>query len=135
MTCVRFLAPAYVASFLLYIPVLLAVSLPFGRGAGLLTLALSTGIATWFQPRDGSLSGVDLSLLCQYAAVGAVMIWICDALRRSVVRNEATLESLDAANRVLVGSKRNSPRPTSAPRPPRKPRRSTAAPRAASSPT
>ncbi len=31
------------------------------------------------------------------------MIWICEALRRSVVRNEATRESLDAANRILVG--------------------------------
>ncbi|WP_267425913.1 response regulator [Methylobacterium sp. GC_Met_2] len=104
MTFVRFLAPAYVAPFLLYIPVLLAVSLAFGRGAGVLTLALSTGIATWFYTRDGSLSGVDLSLLCQYAAVGAIMIWICDALRRSVARNDATLESLDAANRILVGN-------------------------------
>ncbi|MCJ2015565.1 hybrid sensor histidine kinase/response regulator [Methylobacterium sp. J-076] len=103
MTFVRFLAPAYVAPFLLYIPVLLAVSLAFGREAGVLTLALSTGIATWFYTRDGSLSGVDLSLLCQYAAVGAVMVWVCDALRRSVVRNEVTLGSLDAANRVLVG--------------------------------
>ena len=104
MTFVRFLAPAYVAPFLLYIPVLLAVSLAFGRGTGLLTLALSTGIATWFYTRDGSLSGVDLSLLCQYAVVGAIMVWICDALRRSVVRNEATLRSLDAANQVLVGN-------------------------------
>ena len=104
MTFVRSLAPAYVAPFLLYIPVLLAVSLAFGPGPGLLTLGLSSGAATWFYTRDGSLSGVDLSLLCQYVAVGAVMMWICEALRRSVVRNEATRESLDAANRVLVSN-------------------------------
>ncbi|WP_244032722.1 hybrid sensor histidine kinase/response regulator [Methylobacterium sp. E-016] len=104
MTFVRFLAPAYIAPFLLYIPVLLAVSLAFGRGAGTLVLTLSTLIATWFYTRDGSLDGVDVSLLCQYVLIGAVMIWICDSLRRSVVQNEATLERLDGANRTLVSN-------------------------------
>ena len=69
MTAVRFLAPAYVAPFLLYIPVLLVVSLAFGRGAGTVTLALSTLIAAWFYMQDGTLSGVDVSLLFQYALV------------------------------------------------------------------
>ena len=104
MTFVRFLAPAYVAPFLLYIPVLLAVSLAFGWGPGTLTLALSTLIATWFYTRDGSLSGIDVSLLGQYALVGAIMVWICDALRRSVVSNAATLERLAGANRTLAGN-------------------------------
>ncbi|MCJ2131317.1 response regulator [Methylobacterium sp. E-045] len=104
MTLLRFLAPAYVAPFLLYIPVLLAASLAFGWGAGTLTLSLSTLIATWFYTRDGSLSGVDISLLCQYVLVGTVMVWICDALRRSVVQNEATLERLNGANRILVSN-------------------------------
>ncbi len=54
MTFVRFLAPAYVAPFLLYIPVLLAVSLAFGRGPAILTLVLSSGAATAFYLRDGS---------------------------------------------------------------------------------
>ncbi|WP_342111371.1 hybrid sensor histidine kinase/response regulator [Methylobacterium sp. SI9] len=102
MTFVRYLAPTYVAPFLLYIPVLLAGSLAYGRGAGALVLAISTLIATWFYTRDGDLGGVDVSLLCQYVAVGGVMVWICDALRRSVARNDATLESLDAANQVLL---------------------------------
>ena len=104
MTFVRYLAPAYVAPFLLYIPVLLTVSLAFGWGAGTFTLGLSTLIAGWFYTRDGSLDGIDVSLLCQYAVVGAIMVWICNALRRAVARNEATLERLDAANRILVGS-------------------------------
>ena len=102
MTFVRYLAPDYVAPFLLFIPVLLVASLAFGRGPGTVSLALSTLIATWFYTRDGSLGGVDVSLLCQYAAVGGVMVLICHALRRSVVENEATLERLAGANRILV---------------------------------
>lgn len=102
MTFVRFLAPTYVAPFLLYIPVLLVASLAFGWSAGTLTLALSTLIATWFYSQDGSLSGIDVSLLCQYALVGGGMVWICHALRRSVVQNEATLERLNGANHILL---------------------------------
>lgn len=102
MTFVRFLAPAYVAPFLLYIPVLLVVSLAFGSGAGTLALSLSTLIAAWFYTRDGSLDGVDVALLGQYVLVGATMVWICHALRRSVAQNEATLERLNAANHILV---------------------------------
>ena len=104
MTFVRSLAPAYVAPFLLYIPVLLIVSLAFGWGAGTLTLVLSTLIATAFYLPDGSLSGVEISLLCQYALVGGVMVWICDALRRSVGQNEATMARLNGANRILTES-------------------------------
>ncbi|MCJ2015142.1 response regulator [Methylobacterium sp. J-076] len=102
MTFVRFLAPAYVAPFLLYIPVLLVVSLAFGWRTGALALSLSTLIAAWFYMRDGMLNGVDVALLCQYVTVGTTMVWICHALRRSVVQNEATLERLNAANHILV---------------------------------
>ncbi len=104
MTFMRFLAPAYVAPFLLYIPVLLAVSLAFGWGAGTLTLVLSTLIATWFYGQDGALSGIDFSLLAQYALVGAFMVAICNALRRSVTQNEVMLTRLDGANRILAGN-------------------------------
>ena len=104
MTFVRFLAPAYVAPFLLYIPVLLVVGLAFGWGPGTLTLTLSTLVAAWFYTRDGSLSGVDFSLLGQYVLIGAGMVWICDALRRSVVANESTLERLAGANRTLANN-------------------------------
>ena len=102
MTFVRFLAPAHVAPFLLYIPVLLVVTLAFGWGAGTFALTLSTLIAAWFYTRDGMLGSVDVALLCQYVTVGATMVWICHALRRSVVQNEATLERLNATNHILV---------------------------------
>ena len=102
MTFVRLLAPAHVAPFLLYIPVLLVVTLVFGWGAGTLALSLSTLIAAWFYTRDGVLGGVDVALLCQYVTVGATMVWICHALRRSVVQNEATMDRLNAANHILV---------------------------------
>ena len=102
MTFVRLLAPAHVAPFLLYIPVLLVVTLVFGWGAGTLALSLSTLIAAWFYTRDGILGGVDVALLCQYVTVGATMVWICHALRRSVVQNETTMARLNAANHILV---------------------------------
>ena len=35
-------------------------------------------------------------------AIGAVMVWICHALRRSIVQNEMTLDRLALANRTLV---------------------------------
>ena len=101
MTFVRSLAPDYIAPFLLYVPVLLAVSLAFGWSAGTLTLITSTSIATWFYTRDGTLNSIEVSLLCQYVLVAAVMVWICHSLRRSIVHNEATLERLNAANRSL----------------------------------
>ena len=102
MTFVRSLAPDYIAPFLLYVPVLLIVSLAAGWSAGVLTLVLSTAIAAWFYTRDGRLSGIELSLLTQYVAVAAVMVWLCHSLRRSILQNEATLERLNESNRVLV---------------------------------
>ena len=104
MTFIRSLAPAYVAPFLLYIPVLLAVSIAAGWDAGLLSLALSTAIAAWFYVHDvtPTLTGAEIFLLFQYAVVGAILVWICDALRRVIIQNEATLERLNAANRTLL---------------------------------
>ena len=102
MTFVRSLAPAYIAPFLIYIPVLLVVSLAFGWGPGTLALGLSTALATWFYTRDGALSGVEIFLLFQYGAVAAVMVWICHTLRRSTLKNEATLDRLNEANLILV---------------------------------
>ena len=102
MTFLRSLAPAYVAPFLLYIPVLLVVGLAFGWEEGTLTLSLSAGIAGWFYTRDGTLSGAETFLIMQYAAVGLAMVLVCNTLRRSIMRNEATLERLGEANDILV---------------------------------
>ncbi|WP_044156531.1 hypothetical protein, partial [Escherichia coli] len=85
-----------------YIPVLLIVTLAFGWGAGTLALSLSALIAAWFYTRDGMLGSVDVALLCQYVTVGATMVWICHALRRSVVPNAAPLERLNVTNQLLV---------------------------------
>ncbi|MDX7951369.1 response regulator [Lichenihabitans sp. Uapishka_5] len=102
VTFVRALAPLYIAPFLLFIPVLLVASLAVGWGPGVLSLALSTAIAAWFYDADGTLSGAEVFLLCQYVAVGGVLVWICHALRRAIVQNEVTLDRLNAANGVLV---------------------------------
>ncbi|MGI3903356.1 MAG: ATP-binding response regulator [Janthinobacterium lividum] len=102
MTFMRSLAPDYIAPFLLYIPVLLAVSLAFGWSAGTLTLGVSTAIAAWFYLQDGRLSGIEVSLLVQYVAVAAVMVWICHSLRHSIILNEVTLERVNDSNQVLV---------------------------------
>ena len=105
MTLLRSLAPLYVAPFLLYVPVLLVVSIAVGWEAGAVSVVLSTVIAAWFfASANGlpALNGAQLFLLAQYAAVGTVMVWICDALRRSILQNEATLERFNEANRILV---------------------------------
>ncbi len=105
MTLLRSLAPLYVAPFLLYIPVLLVVSIAVGWQAGAVSVVLSTAIAAWFfASANGlpTLNGAQVFLLAQYAAVGTVMVWICDALRRSILQNEATLERFNEANRILV---------------------------------
>ena len=102
VTFVRALAPLYIAPFLLFIPVLLVVSLALGWGPGSLCLALSTVIAAWFYMADGLLSGAEIFLMVQYGIVGACLVWICDALRRSILQNERTLERLNEANQSLI---------------------------------
>ena len=42
-------------------------------------------------------------ILHSHVVVGGVMTWICHALRRTIVQNEATLGRLNEANRVLLG--------------------------------
>ena len=102
VTFVRSLAPLYIAPFLLFIPVLLAVGLAVGSGPGILSLALSIVIAAWFYGMTGALTGAEVFLLVQYTVIGTAILWICHALRRSIIQNEATLERLNEANRTLV---------------------------------
>ena len=107
MTLLRFVAPLDVAPFLLYMPVLFVLSIALGWEAGLVAAATSTLAAAWFfdrAPPNPGLSTGQIIALVQYVIVGGVMVVICDALRRSILENEATLGRLNHANRTLVGN-------------------------------
>ena len=103
-TLLRFLAPLDVAPFLLYLPLVFLIALALGRGPGAVAVGVSFVAAAWFfQRSDGtvSLSPGQVVALAQYLAVGGAMVWVCDALRRTMVEREETLGRLDAANASL----------------------------------
>lgn len=103
-TLLRFLAPLDVAPFLLYLPLVFLTALAMGRGPGGVAVATSLVAAAWFFGRsDGtfSLGPGQVIALAQYVVVGASMVWICDALRRTMVEREETLRNIDAANARL----------------------------------
>ena len=105
MTLLRFVAPLDVAPFLLYMPVLFVLTIVLGWEAGLVAEAASILAAAWFfdrAPPNPGLSPGQVIALVQFAVVGTVMVVICDALRRSILQNEATLGRLNDANRTLV---------------------------------
>ena len=103
-TLLRFLAPLDVAPFLLYLPLVFLVTLALGRGPGAVAVGFSLAAAAWFFRRsDGtvSFSPGQVVALVQYLVVGGAMVWVCDALRRTMVEREETLGRLDAANASL----------------------------------
>ncbi|MCJ2024735.1 hybrid sensor histidine kinase/response regulator [Methylobacterium sp. J-067] len=103
-TLLRFLAPLDVAPFLLYLPLVFMVTLALGRGPGAVAVGFSLAAAAWFFRRsDGtvSFSPGQVIALVQYLVVGGAMVWVCDALRRTMVEREETLGRLDAANASL----------------------------------
>ncbi|MCJ2015559.1 hybrid sensor histidine kinase/response regulator [Methylobacterium sp. J-076] len=103
-TLLRFLAPLDVAPFLLYLPLVFLVTLALGRGPGAVAVGFSLAAAAWFFRRsDGtvSFSPGQVIALVQYLVVGGAMVWVCDALRRTMVEREETLGRLDAANASL----------------------------------
>jgi signal transduction histidine kinase/CheY-like chemotaxis protein len=107
-TLLRFLAPLDVAPFLLYLPLVFLVTLALGRGPGSVAVGFSFLAAAWFFRRsDGTLSlGTgQVVALAQYVVVGSAMVWVCDALRRTMVEREETLGRLDAANAGLNAGK------------------------------
>ena len=112
-TLVRLVAPLDVAPFLLYMPVILAVTVAVGAGPGFLGTALSTLFAAGFFVRSNGTVGPAASLftagqtvaLVQYVVVGCIMVTVSAALRRAIIDNEATLSRLDEANRTLVESR------------------------------
>ena len=103
-TLLRFLAPLDVAPFLLYLPLVFLVTVALGRGPGVVAVGFSLAAAAWFFRRsDGtvSFSPGQVIALVQYLVVGGAMVWVCDALRRTMVEREETLGRLDAANASL----------------------------------
>ena len=105
MTLLRFVAPLDVAPFLLYMPILFVLTIALGWEAGLVAEAASILAAAWFfdrAPPNPGLSPGQVIALVQFGVVGTVMVVICDALRRSILQNEATLGRLNDANRTLV---------------------------------
>ena len=106
-TLLRFLAPLDTAPFLLYLPIVFLVALALGRGPGALAVAASLLAAAWFFRRSDDTVALDFGqvvALAQYLAVGLVMVWVCDALRRSMVEREEVLGRIDAANAGLRAS-------------------------------
>ena len=107
MTLFRLVVPLDVAPFLLYMPVVFLGSLALGRGPGFLAAAISTLAAAWFFVRDDlspfMTTGQAIALV-QYVFVAGAMVLVCDALRKAVIENEATLLRLDATNASLVQS-------------------------------
>ena len=106
-TLLRFLAPLDTAPFLLYLPIVFLVALALGRGPGVLAMAASLLAAAWFFRRSDDTVGLDsgqVVALVQYLVVGLAMVWVCDALRRSMVEREEVLGRIDAANAGLRAS-------------------------------
>ncbi|MCJ2009533.1 hybrid sensor histidine kinase/response regulator [Methylobacterium sp. J-092] len=106
-TLLRFLAPLDTAPFLLYLPIVFLVALALGRGPGVLAVAASLLAAAWFFRRSDDTVGLNpgqIVALAQYLVVGLGMVWVCDALRRSMVEREEVLGRIDAANAGLRAS-------------------------------
>jgi signal transduction histidine kinase/CheY-like chemotaxis protein len=107
-TLLRFLAPLDVAPFLLYLPLVFLAALALGRGPGAVAVAVSLLAAAWFFRRSEgapSFNPGQVIALVQYIVVGGAMVWICHALRRTMVEREETLRHLDAANADLRAGK------------------------------
>ncbi|MCJ2107687.1 response regulator [Methylobacterium sp. E-041] len=106
-TLLRFLAPLDTAPFLLYLPIVFLVALALGRGPGVLAVASSLLAAAWFFQRSDHAVGLNpgqVVALAQYLVVGLAMVWVCDALRRSMIEREEVLGRIDAANAGLRAS-------------------------------
>ena len=104
MTLLRLVAPLDVAPFLLYMPVVVFVTIAFGWGPGAVTTILSEIFAAFFFGRSDLGFALNLGqsvALAQYLVVAAIMVLVCDALRRAIIDNETTLVRLDGANRSL----------------------------------
>ena len=108
ITLFRLAVPLDTAPFLLYLPAVFLISVAFGRGPGLVGIGLSAVFAAGFfvkdDPHGWQLSSKEIVALVEYLLVGGAMVEVCDALRRVIFENEASLARLSEVNAVLLTS-------------------------------
>ncbi len=110
MTLIRLVAPLDTAPFLLYLPVIFLVALGLGRGAALAGVVLSDVMAAFFFLHDNrapTLATGQIVALAEYLIVGGIMVALCDALRRAILDNEATLAALESSRSALLAAKQD----------------------------
>ena len=104
ISAIRFVVSLDTAPFLLYMPAIFLVGVALGRGPAIAGLVVSTLFAALFfyrSPPFGGLSVSQVLALVQYAVIGAAMVLVCDALRRLLAQNEASLTSMRNLNATL----------------------------------
>ena len=105
ISAVRFVIPLDTAPFLLYMPAIFLVGVALGRGPAIAGLVVSTLFAALFfyrSPPYGELSVSQVLALVQYAVIGAAMVLVCDALRKVLAQNEASLVKMEGLNAELL---------------------------------
>jgi signal transduction histidine kinase/CheY-like chemotaxis protein len=108
MTLIRLVAPLDTAPFLLYLPIIFGIALALGPGAAAGGVILSDLLAAFFFLHDGgrtSLTTGQITALVEYLVVGATMVALCDALRRAIIENDATLSALERSRGALLLAK------------------------------
>ncbi len=104
ISAARFVIPLDTAPFLLYMPAIFLVGVALGRAPAIVGLAISTAFAGFFfyrSPPYGGLNASQVFALVQYAFIGGGMILVCDALRRLLAQNEASLAAMRDLNATL----------------------------------
>ena len=100
----RFLLPLDTAPFLLFMPIVFLGALGLGWGAGALGIVLSDLIAAYFFLTDDAEPGLSTGqviALVQYLIVGVVVIAICQALRKTIIENDQSIEALRSNQSAL----------------------------------
>ena len=104
VTAFRVVVPLDTAPFLLYLPIIFLVSLALGKGAGVVaTLVSGMAAASFFDgpEREWQLTSAQEVSLLEFVVVCGAMILVCTAIRKVILDNEATLQSLSHANTTL----------------------------------
>ncbi len=107
-TLIRLATPLNTAPYLLYLPAIFLVALALGWRAGLLGVVLTDVLAAYFFLQDSratSFTSGQVIALLQYLAVAGAMVAICDALRRTILENEAATAELARSRAFLQVAK------------------------------